>query len=295
MSPAPRITIVTPSYNQGPYLEQTICSVLDQNYPNLEYVIVDGGSTDNSVDVIRKYEKHLAWWVSEKDRGQSHAINKGFERATGEIYAYINSDDYFLPGTFQRVADEYRKHDRPDWIVGWARYLEADGGDWPYIVKPHFTPLDWFVSNPIPQQSSFWTAKVWRELGAFREDQRYAFDYEYWMRLKFAGGRKPHVVHHCMAVFRFHETSKTVAEGEHFVPEVKQIRRDYARYLSWADRVRAASHQRQKEAHGLRKRAWEALKARDVSGARKLALSTFSRASLSVESWRVLYCAMRGH
>src|SRR5438309_6203079 len=104
-SPWPRITIVTPSYNQGRFLEETIRSVLLQGYPNLEYMVIDAASTDESVEIIRKYERWLAYWVSEKDRGQTHAINKGLAKATGEIFSYLNSDDLLAPGALAAVAE----------------------------------------------------------------------------------------------------------------------------------------------------------------------------------------------
>ena len=114
----PKITIVTPSFNQSKFLERTIISVLNQNYPNMEYIIIDGGSTDGSVDIIKKYEKYLTFWCSEKDKGQSDAINKGFEHGTGEIYAYLNSDDLFLPGTLQYIAEAFKSNKNYDLIYG---------------------------------------------------------------------------------------------------------------------------------------------------------------------------------
>src|SRR5262245_54842718 len=123
----PRISIVTPSYNQAPYLHQTIDSVLSQGYPNLEYIVIDGGSTDGSVDSIRRYEKHLAYWASERDRGQTHAINKGFKRATGEVHAYLNSDDYYLPETLATVARAVRMRPDVDLIHGRCRYVDEQG------------------------------------------------------------------------------------------------------------------------------------------------------------------------
>ena len=111
-----KISIVTPSYNQSQFLERTILSVLNQNYPNLEYLIIDGGSTDGSVEIIRKYEKYLAYWVSEKDNGQADAINRGFQKSTGKILAWLNSDDIYLPGTLLKVSETFNKNPEVDLI-----------------------------------------------------------------------------------------------------------------------------------------------------------------------------------
>ena len=123
----PRISIITPTLNQAGFIDQTISSVLGQGYPDLEYIIIDGGSTDGTVDLIRKHERHLAYWVSEKDAGQSNAINKGLKRATGDIIAYINSDDYYLDGAFKRVADAYRENPDIDLWYGRCRIVDQFG------------------------------------------------------------------------------------------------------------------------------------------------------------------------
>src|SRR5947208_15331906 len=122
---APRITSVTPSINQGQFIEETICSVLDQNYPNLEYIVVDGGSTDQTIEIIRKYERQLSYWVSEKDRGQVHAINKGLARATGEIFGFLNSDDLYVVGTFAVVGEYVEKRPETAWVCGDSTSYDA--------------------------------------------------------------------------------------------------------------------------------------------------------------------------
>jgi glycosyltransferase involved in cell wall biosynthesis len=289
----PRITIVTPSFNQGRYLEQTIRSVLDQGYPNLEYIVCDGGSNDESVDIIKKYADRLAWWCSEKDRGQSHAINKGLERATGEIYAYINSDDYFMPGALERIAAEYRAGGQ--FMVGWSQYLEPDGDFRPYPVKPHNVLAEWLVTNPIPQQSSFWTAALWKQLGPFREALHYSFDYEYWLRVRFKAGVRPHAVNQCLAVFRLHGASKTMSGATPFDREDELLRREYGAYLSRSDRQHVRYMVRRQRARANRRAGWDALQQKNVAEARKRAWATLSSATTSLESWRLMFCALRGH
>src|SRR5437016_7897009 len=120
----PKISVVTPSYNQGSYLEKTILSVLNQEYPNIEYIVIDGGSTDNSLDIIKKYEKHLKYWVSEPDRGQSNAINKGFSHATGDLLTWLSSDDYYMPGALWALATMAMAHREASVFVGAGRIID---------------------------------------------------------------------------------------------------------------------------------------------------------------------------
>jgi glycosyltransferase involved in cell wall biosynthesis len=191
----PRITVVTPSFNQAGYLEQTICSVLDQGYPNLEYVVIDGGSTDRSAEIIKRYEKHLAYWVSEKDRGQAHAINKGLKRSTGSILAYINSDDFFLPGAFERVADVFSGNPSLDLVHGRCRFVDVAGNK----TREHFGAIEsfeqivdlwdfWWNKRQFIQPEVFWSRRIMDRIGLLREELFFVMDYEYWTRILGAGG-----------------------------------------------------------------------------------------------------------
>lgn len=186
----PKITIITPSYNQGQYIEQTIQSVIAQNYPNLEYIIIDGGSTDNTVEIIKKYEQHLAYWVSEPDRGQTHAINKGLVKATGDIIAYLNSDDYYLPHTFFEVAEHYNRFPDVDLFHGGCRYVNERGDkigeQWANISK--FEEIIdlwgvWWQKRQFVQPEVFWTKRITEKVGLFNEDLYFVMDYEYWCRI----------------------------------------------------------------------------------------------------------------
>jgi glycosyltransferase involved in cell wall biosynthesis len=292
MSTLPRITVVTPSFNQGKYLEQTLRSVLDQGYPNLEYIVVDGGSTDDSVEIIQRYADRLAWWVSEKDRGQSDAINKGFARATGDVFGFINSDDYLYPGALDAVAKAWQGGAR--WVIGWVMMLEADGGELPQLPERMASPSDWFVRNPVPQQATFWAARFWKDVGQFREDLHYSFDYEYWLRLRFRAKAEPKLIHRCLGSYRLHESSKTVSQWERFEPDLERARAEYLPLLPARQRREAAKKRRRKESEQHRMLAWQALKKAEVPAARKHAFETLRRAMLAAESWRLMYCAMRG-
>src|SRR5450759_2806690 len=119
-----KISVITPSYNQGQFLEETILSVINQNYPNLEYFIIDGGSTDNSIEIIKKYEKHLTYWVSEKDNGQAHAINKGFKKATGDIVCWINSDDLLIQGAINTISNYFSRNPDVQFINGYTLRID---------------------------------------------------------------------------------------------------------------------------------------------------------------------------
>ena len=288
----PKISIVTPSFNQGPYLEQTIRSVLDQGYPNLEYMVVDGGSTDESVEIIKRYADRLTYWVSEKDAGQTDAINKGIARCTGDVFGYINSDDLLYPRSLDRVAATWQRGVR--WMVGWCLYLEPEGSDWPYMVRATQRRADWFLDNPIPQQSSFFDRRFFDQVGLFRTDLHYCFDYEYWMRLRFVAGVRPSGIRQCMSAFRLHDTSKTTTVWAKFEDEFRTIRAEYAKHLTLLDRLGVAVGRRRLRAAERHLAMWRAMKDRDGRAARRAAWSAAGSVPWSPQAWQNLALAHRG-
>lgn len=186
--PWPRVSIVTPSFNQGAFIEETIRSVLLQGYPDLEYMIIDGGSTDQTVNIIRKYERFLKDWTSEPDRGQSEAINKGWRKSSGQILAWINSDDFYCPGAIGAVADIFNREDRTVIVGGAGNTVDVEGKD--TGVKKDCPDLDPYVmlrqcgGSGVPSQPSvFVTSKILDEIGFLNTQLHYVMDWELWIRI----------------------------------------------------------------------------------------------------------------
>ncbi|NOZ36719.1 MAG: glycosyltransferase [Gammaproteobacteria bacterium] len=208
----PKISIVTPSYNQGRYLEATIQSVLDQNYPNLEYVVIDGGSDDNSVEVIKRYEQHLAYWVSEKDKGQSHAINKGFGKVSGDIYAWLNSDDRLEPGALATVAEASAQYPQAAVFVGHGRKADISDNTVYYKDPDELTFerfCQWMDGGNFMQPSCFFRRLAWDEAGPLDVSIDIALDVDLWLKMakKFSFQK----IDQLLSTALVHEEAKTTA------------------------------------------------------------------------------------
>jgi glycosyltransferase involved in cell wall biosynthesis len=228
----PRLSVITPSYNQAGFLEETIRSVLLQGYPDLEYIIIDGGSTDGSQEIIRKYEPWLAYWVSETDCGQSHALNKGFQHSTGQIMAYLNSDDSYNPNAFYKAVTQL-KSSNADILVGAFNLIQRQQGEAVFmrLESPNEgTPIHFFsiFANSrrenlrFLQPGMFWQRTIWDRTGKFNESYHYVMDRE-WFTRALAEGAIVKTIDDVLASFSLHPGSKTQEQEACFLIERSQM------------------------------------------------------------------------
>ncbi|MBI4732676.1 MAG: glycosyltransferase [Chloroflexi bacterium] len=229
----PLVTVVTPSYNQASFLEATIRSVLEQDYPRIEYFIMDGGSTDGSLDIIKKYAPRLAGWVSEKDKGQTDAINKGFARATGEILAWLNSDDTYELGAVREAVEFLCGRPEIGMVYGEANYIDENGrviGRFPAAQTDYTRLRRGYVH--IPQQASFWRADLWKKIGPLDPSFYFAMDYDLWVRLARISTLQ-YLPGQVWANFRLHAGGKSVVADSRCWPEMLKVHyRDGGSWLS---------------------------------------------------------------
>lgn len=219
----PVVSVITPSFNQAPYLEATIQSILGQDYPRIEYIIVDGGSTDGSVDIIRKYESRLAWWVSGKDDGQTDAINKGFARATGQVLAWLNSDDTYEPHAVGQAAKYLYEHPEVGMVYADCNFINEAGqriGKFPAAQTDLARLRTGYVH--IPQQTMFFRAGLWKQVGPLDPSFYFAMDYDLWTRLA-SRTQFQYLPGQTWANFRLHTSGKTISADERCWPEMLRV------------------------------------------------------------------------
>ncbi len=218
----PLVSIITPSFNQDKFIEKTILSVLNQTYPNIEYIVMDGGSTDKSVEIIKKYEDKIAYWQSKQDKGQTDAINQGFSKAHGQIFAWINSDDTLEPNAVSEAVDFLSSNPDIGMVYGDCNFIDANEK---VIGKFNARQTDFQKLRSgyvhIPQQASFWLADIWRQVAPLDPSIYFAMDYDLWLRIS----KMKEIVYHprLWANFRLHGDTKTISEDDRCWPDMIKI------------------------------------------------------------------------
>lgn len=231
----PKISIVTPSYNQAPYLEETMLSVITQEYPALEYIVIDGGSTDHSREIIKKYEKHLCYWESKPDRGQSDAIKRGFQLATGSIIAWLNSDDFYEPGVLQYIAEIFMNEPEVGLVCGDRFVVDQDSKMIRTEKMPTFRRWHLHHYRGINQDSAFWRRDLYFQAGELNDNLHYAMDLDLWFRLSALTEIKQ--IPLVLSNYREHRESKSVifnaedpeivSQKKGYKQELQQVRNQY--------------------------------------------------------------------
>lgn len=278
-----RISVVTPSFNQADFLDQTLRSVLDQDYSNLEYIVTDGGSTDGSVEIIRSHADRLAGWCSERDEGQADAIAKGFEHASGDVFCWLNSDDLLLPGSLRAVAECFLRNPKVEAISGGAYTIDAHGqplpaayGSYTLGVAASYDRLRFFGQEGVFQPATFWRRSAYEAVGGLNRDLQFIMDLELFTRLS---RRRPfHRLPKLLACFRLHEACKSARMQDVRTRELEAFQREHQGRWFGGGAARIQSEWRRQQNRirkmqlaALRRAGLVRLAAQPVCGARRVA------------------------
>ena len=262
----PKLSIVTPSFNQAQFVEATLRSVKSQHYPALEHIVVDGASTDSTVEILKRFAAMPGWehlrWISDEDRGQSDAINKGFRMATGDIIGWLNSDDLYQPDSFARVTQAFEDNPLIDFIYG--DYLIIDETGKTLICKKEID-FDWEIMlcglNYVAQPNVFFRRRVFDKLGYLSDDLHYVMDYEFWLRAA-AHGFRFHHIPIAFAACRWHLSAKTVSRNPHIEEELLSVRAQYWNKRRFHNSVVQASYEKCCNLRARASRQWRKLRTR---------------------------------
>jgi glycosyltransferase involved in cell wall biosynthesis len=233
MNSLPTISVITPSLNQGRFIERSIQSVLRQRYPRLEYIIIDGGSTDETITILKKYTQYIKW-ISERDQGQADAINKGIHLSTGDVLAYLNADDMYTYNALSKVGIFFQTDNQMMWLTGRCKIIDEYDREirqlitlYKNILLKHYSYRLLLILNPISQPATFWRRELVDEFGMFNISEDLVMDYEYWLRI--AGKYRPAIIDDYLSCFRVHRNTKTSMAGFSNFKQELNVAKRYSR------------------------------------------------------------------